>query len=341
MKSLKEFINSQLIECDCNGVSTYATHIDESFTFNNYLSKLQQKSHQYEINEDTAWEDYIRLKYSTSSALIHTGILYNTSDARFIEALGNDVYTFNENLKNALDEVSLKFSTEDITVMRTPKDNPSYNVRFYIVVDRKLNNEEFKQLKDIASTNKCFADYDNDMLRNGKIVYVYYIEEDEDNMMQSGNKLVYKENDGILWHLTTKENADNILKNGLEARTERKISTHPPRIYFLACDETTDNIHKYNELLSRFHDDESVLLRIDLNKMKNRPDFFIDTFSSDFKAIFTRTPIPPKCIKKVKLDKSSIKKERIFVCPSRMLSKIYNTAKDIIKFVYRDRKKRY
>ena len=120
-----------------------------------------------------------------------------------------------------------------------------------------------------------------------------------DAVNENVDDVIYNKKHGILWHLTTKEKAKSILNNGLEARIEKKISTHPPRIYFFTSDSSKDIIKKYGEALHK--NDDIVILRIDLNKLNRKLKFFMDkeSFVPGANAVFTRWPIPPFCIKKV------------------------------------------
>ena len=133
------------------------------------------------------------------------------------------------------------------------------------------------------------------------------LEETEDALLHSAQNEVYKKAKGILYHITTKENAEHILNDGLEVKVESKKSIHPPRIYFFTSDSSKDIIKKYGEALH--NNDDIVILRIDLNKLGRKLKFFKDeeSFVPGANAVFTRWPIPPFCIKEVEdFDKNDI-----------------------------------
>ena len=166
------------------------------------------------------------------------------------------------------------------------------NNKAIVRTKRNLTDDEYYELKKLANKYDCSFLWDEKQKR-------YMLEETEDAYLQSADGEVYKKAKGILYHVTTKENAEEILKNGLEVRAESKRSIHPPRIYFFTSDSSKDIIKKYGGALNK--NDDIVILRIDLNKLSRKLKFFKDdeSFVPGANAVFTRWPIPPFCIKKV------------------------------------------
>lgn len=175
---------------------------------------------------------------------------------------------------------------------------------------RHLTDDEYYELRKLANKYDCSFLWDDKQKR-------YMLEETEDAYLRSADGEVYKKAKGILYHITTKENAEEILKNGLEVRAESKKSIHPPRIYFFTSDSSKDKVKEYANLL---HKDGTVILKVDLNKLDRKLKFFKDeeSFVPGANAVYTRWPIPPFCIKKVEdFDKDG----KIFV--SGILRKLF------------------
>lgn len=148
-------------------------------------------------------------------------------------------------------------------------------------------------------------------LQFNKIIFV------EENDLPNSSEIIYKKLNGILYHITTRENADKILRYGLEPRSEHKKSWHPERIYFIINRNNAESL--YNELYKENSNKNMVILKIDLNKIKNHKlDFFEDPKFENGEAYFTKESIPNYCI-------SEIYKKEFF------LNKIFGFLKKLIK----------
>lgn len=326
MKSLKEFINESLIKTRQRNESTFYNdgvllhngYIDD-ILFEEYVALMSEGiKEMYSDDDEALWQSFIEGKYGVSDSFIHEDG-YQAYHNRLNEAHICDA--LKENLGAAEKEISdtfkptieKKYGNKYVTVSCISdviQDVPK--VRVIITTKRKLTDDELQQLKDIATKHKCYADVLSvRKIGTGTIKCEYFVEEDEDDYLKNVDDVIYNKKHGILWHLTTKEKAKSILKNGLEARVEKKISTHPPRIYFLDVDTKTNNIIAYKDLLRKYDNDEYTLLKIDLKKSKHRFRFFKDVVSVDVDAYFTREPIPPHCISVANID--NISKEKILI----------------------------
>ena len=342
MKSLKEFINESLIETRQRSESTFYNdgvllhkgYIDD-ILFEEYVSLMSEGIKEM-YKDDDLWQSFVEGKYGVSDSFIHEDG-YQAYHNRLNEAHICDA--LNENLGSAEKEISdtfkptidKKHGNKYVTVSCVSdilQDVPK--VRIIVTTKRKLADDELQQLKDIAAKHKCYADYlDERRLPTGTLKCRYFVEEDEDEYLKNVDDVIYKKKDGILWHLTSKDNVDSILKNGLEVKTERKISTHPPRIYFLDFNTASKDIIAYKDILKGNNTDDYVLLKIDLKKTKHKYRFFKDGLSVDVDAYFTREPIPPHCISVANID--DINKEKILVHIDNFKYKVKDKMMSLLK----------
>ena len=158
-----------------------------------------------------------------------------------------------------------------------------------------------------------------------KIIYVErYIQDNYTNE-------VYETYNGILYHVTTKNKKDKILKFGLHPKGNEyekshvnligfgnKDVKHPKRLYFFANKKHSETVYStlYNNI------DEICVLRIDLKKYKNTIRFFRDDSFSDLRSIFTYEPIPPYCISEVN-NKNVLMNNDIFVSFVNKIKKLF------------------
>ena len=158
-----------------------------------------------------------------------------------------------------------------------------------------------------------------------KIIYVErYIQDNYTNE-------VYETYNGILYHVTTKNKKDKILKFGLHPKGNEyekshvnlvgfgnKDVKHPKRLYFFANKKHSETLYStlYNKI------DEICVLRIDLKKYKNTIRFFRDDSFTDLRSIFTYEPIPPYCISEVN-NKNVLMNNDIFVSFINQIKKLF------------------
>lgn len=100
----------------------------------------------------------------------------------------------------------------------------------------------------------------------------------------------------VLWHVTPKENVENILANGFEPRRRAVPGTsrrYAPRVYFGTDPSKLKGFAKSS--------DDWVLLKIDRVRLPKTQKFFVDQefgFRKDGipSAVFTLDPVPPNVI---------------------------------------------
>ena len=124
----------------------------------------------------------------------------------------------------------------------------------------------------------------------------YYIAIEPYKPKDISNK-IYNEFDGIIYHITSKEIYDNNIKNKeLKPKWKRNNTYRDGRIFFIA---NNDNKKVQKQLQSIAHlknIQNPIVLKIDLNKYKNKLRFRIDSSAFGYDAYFTEEPIPDFCI---------------------------------------------
>lgn len=171
----------------------------------------------------------------------------------------------------------------------------------------KYDNKSFYIITREEIINKMSKDKD---LENLIKFYGYYISKAKDDYIlvcplyaEYANDLVYKKNHGILYHFTTSNNNESILKNGLRCRqgTYRKF---PERIYLYSKYKLDNNIKEFiNKVTDTFKKEKYgiSIFKINLNKIGKDISFYTDDYMDEEEAVYTYTNIPSECISKIKL----------------------------------------
>lgn len=191
---------------------------------------------------------------------------------------------------------------------------------------KKSFNEESDRFKSFLNVHNYYIVKIDEEIAY-KIIYVErYIQDNYTNE-------VYETYNGILYHVTTKNKKDKILKFGLHPKGNEyekshvnliglgnKDVKHPKRLYFFANKNHGKTIYRtlYNNI------DEICVLRIDLKKYKNTIRFFRDDSFSDLRSIFTYEPIPPYCIREVN-NKNVLMNNDIFISFINKIKKLFKT----------------
>ena len=137
----------------------------------------------------------------------------------------------------------------------------------------------------------------------------------EPKYSEKATDIVYNEYDGVLYHVTTHENVERILKRGLQLRGDKnRYRYFEPRInFFLAHDDEIQDIAGLIARQKGYFDDYAIL-KIDLNYgEKNKYnsssyslDFYHDTAYNDDWAVYTYGVIHPRFITVYKDNANSV-----------------------------------
>lgn len=205
--------------------------------------------------------------------------------------------------------------------------------RFEELTFEKFLNEQ----KTENNIEKLWEEYENLKFDHGELFNKFlgyneyqrlvYIEE---NDMKDVSEKIYNDSNGILYHITSENNVEKILKYGLEPRSENKKGWHPKRIYFCDFNSDTEKLKNFGEILNN---DKYCVLKIDLKKQpRYKIKFFEDPQTDLVKAYYTCESIPPMCISKVdniKLDKLLVNIDEI---SNTIKSKILNFTSKFLHF---------
>ena len=155
------------------------------------------------------------------------------------------------------------------------------------------NTQEFKQLINLYNYNLTYTDPAER--------YIYL----EPNVPNDMTKYVYEKCNGIVYHVTkNQKRLDNILKYGLKPKSPTYRS-NSERIYVIAANKKENLIKKIKHIKSIFRKDpqyeETAILKIDLNKLPRKLNFYIDPAMNDPYTLWTAEYIPASCITTFKL----------------------------------------
>ena len=134
---------------------------------------------------------------------------------------------------------------------------------------------------------------------------------------QEVSDYIYTECNGILYHVTFKDNYNKIKKYGLKPidkgndtnKSNYKETHRPYRLFFISS-PNKENIRTQLRQLSNtilkstneYTSNNKIILKIDLSKYRYKLKFYEDTNALGYTAYFTEEPIPPYCIEQIKLE---------------------------------------
>lgn len=291
MQGLRNFIQEHLD----NNETFYSEDKENSFlTFEEFVNKsniILTKD-----NVEDMWFMYIDFKYNIKT----TSFIKESQNYNSYKSYQSYIYEYLfENLKDFNKHI-LKY--DDVKYSRF-LNNDEFVLKIAISKNFDHNSLTFKNL-----LNK-YNVFINKIINSSPYKLIYIEENDLDNLY---NEVISKYN-GILYHITTKENANKILKYGLEPRSENKKTWHPERIYFLNSDVSNNDIDILKkELYDGWKNKDLSILEIDIKKMHNNICIFSDKNVEFTNAYFTQESIPPYCIKEIYLSMFDKVKEKLF-----------------------------
>ena len=294
MKKFSELIKEKKFE-----ELTFEKFFNEQKTENNNIEKL--------------WEEYENLKFDHGE-LFNKFLGYNEYQRYIYGYLIENLSKFKNNIETNFKDTLINNKKQLIEA--TWLDDFRIKLKF-------RNPVNIDKINKLCEENNVFIYKVVDEL----MYTVVYIEE---NDMKDVSEKIYNNSNGILYHITSKDNVEKILKYGLEPRSENKKGWHPKRIYFCDFNSDTEKIKKFGEILN---DDKYCVLKIDLKQQpRYKIKFFEDPQTDLVKAYYTRESIPPMCISKV----DNIKLNKLLVnigeISSTIKSKILNFTNKFLHF---------
>lgn len=164
-----------------------------------------------------------------------------------------------------------------------------------------------KELSDIMNFYNYYFScvrpiYYDDENKNVK----YYVILCEPKYSDKVTDVVYNKYNGILYHVTLKENVDRILKRGLQVKGDKNDYRYiEPRIsFFLSDEEDVERMARLIALQKRYKEGSYAILKIDLNygeknKFNNSSysiDFYKDNLYDSENYVYTYGLIHPRFI---------------------------------------------
>lgn len=181
-----------------------------------------------------------------------------------------------------------KFELLEDQIVKTEYAN---GVAIYVAF---YNNRQIEEEFDIAMReNGYFLSYKSEQRF---VTYYFY----EPLTQANVNDIVFSKD--YIYHYTQMNRLEDIMKNGLEPRNERKDFFYLPRVYFSLRENERfiTSLKKNLDDSGVKADDEYVLLRVKTEKLKeiSNLNFYFDAFVKD--AVFIQGGLPEKYIERYK-----------------------------------------
>lgn len=186
------------------------------------------------------------------------------------------------------------------------KDNPLiYKIKDF--VDNKKYNIEVDNIpQELIQLMNFFNYYFSSVRRYKDDVWEILV---EPKYSEKVTDEVYNKYNGVLYHITNKDNVERILKRGLQLKGNKNLYRYiEPRINFILGegDELKDRINKIIQQKG-YNKDDAVVLKIDLsvgdknqhNKSSYYIDFYKDLFYKEGWSVYTYGLIHPRFISKL------------------------------------------
>lgn len=206
------------------------------------------------------------------------------------------------NIKKLQDKIKKEFSNKYVfefeeTLNYNNEGKEKYDKKsFYIIASEEIINKMSKD-KDLENLIKFYGYY----ISNAKNDYILVCPK----YSEYANNLVYNKNHGILYHFTTLNNEERILKRGLLPMEGVYYRKFPERIYCYSEYKDLKNIKGIKDFINNVVGKLKIqrygllILKIDLSK--HNVCFYTDDYMDEEESVFTYTPIPPECIKKINI----------------------------------------
>lgn len=291
MKDIKEYINNKPITQLSSGKI-----LNDFYEFINYNNITN-------INENT-YDFYIESVFNRLYPFLLDDSYYTYNRYQ------KDLYLF-ETLNHSWDSQKLVNELNKISnIKKVNYVNPKHKItQFEIIynnyeeINKLLNNDKFWSL--IRLYNYYIKTVVED---NNSIILEPYKPEDITNK-------IYNDLNGIIYHITTKQKYISSIKNKELAPKWKgewdKLKNKPfniwrdGRIFFIGDNDekkVRQQLTSIKNTSSKLRNEEYIILKINLNKYKNKLRFRIDSSAYGYESYFTEEPIPDFCITPINLD---------------------------------------
>lgn len=227
--------------------------------------------------EDFLWNDRIR-NYDT----FHNNVVYESLNHSYdTDELIDKIHT---KFEDKLSYLSNKIEVEDSKIN-------SFSV---FAKDENLeNDEEFKSLLNFY--NYFISKSENEFGCRHLYIEPYKPEEK--------TEYIYNDCKGIIYRCVDKNALNKVLKVGLVPHHDKGRNRYYPKYTYCVASDSLQELRKIIPKISGDIKKSSLhILKIDLNKYKNKIRFFVDPASVNYPAYFTREYIPRYCCEEITLE---------------------------------------
>ena len=209
------------------------------------------------------------------------------------------------NIKNDLTELRKKYTGKQY----------EYELNFPVLVESSF--DKFVELNNITLIDDKVYDYylnenfNNDSMRSYMLYQYKLYNKLYDKLYESKDitNYVYNDLNGILYHITLIDTYKRKILNkelvpkwkGLKYNDQFRDG----RIFFIGNTNENEIKHQLKSIKNtsvQLKNNQCIVLKINLNKYKNKIRFRIDSSASGYNAYFTEEPIPDFCITPIDLD---------------------------------------
>lgn len=304
MKNLKEYLlpHKELFEnTDRHSNKIYLdnpicirednTVIDDYYEFINVNNIEEISEESYRFYLDSIYDKYYPYYDSEYSYKDYTQKLLNIDE------------TLNRSWdsKQLVKKISDKYKVTDVKYVNIKSEITQFNIYFDDNINDILDDKEFWNILHLSNYYiKTVIDNEN-----GIILEPYKPKDITD--------YIYNDCKGIIYHVTRKSVYDKIKNSELSPKWKGewdKLKRKPyniwrdGRIFFIAnpnIDKVENQLKSIKNTSPKLKND-SIFLKIDLNKYRNKLVFRIDSSAYGYDAYFTEEPIPGYCIEKFNLN---------------------------------------
>ena len=196
---------------------------------------------------------------------------------------------YKENIKEEIkmrslrESLMLSYNHEDLikklkkeyNILQIHKNSDYSKARDFCIV---VSNNEYPNLEKDIKFNKIlnfYGYYITDKTRKDKDNEIYVL---EPIYADKANKLVYKECNGIVWHVTKNENLESILHKGIYPKKDSNYRKFSSRVFF-TCGKTRQEIFDNVKFIikEQLQFAKYNILKVDVNKYN--VNFYYDTLN--------------------------------------------------------------
>lgn len=302
MKNISEYINLPHINTNKTKIKKNSDNLIIQIN-NNVLSDFYEFTNYNDITniDENTYLLYLRSIFNLSYSYNDTHIIYNYDKYQM------DTYAF-ETLNNSWDSRKLVTKINDLyKIKEVNYVNPRHKSTQFTIIFEKENINELINDKNFWSLIHLYNYYIKTIIDNDSITLEPYKPEEITNT-------IYKDLNGILYHITTKEKYINGIKYKELAPKWKgkwdKLANKPydiwrdGRIFFIGNNDekkVQQQLKSIRNTHNQYDKKEWIVLKIDLNKY-NKLRFRIDSSAFGYDAYFTEEPIPDFCITPIDLD---------------------------------------